>query len=166
MFSWISKSISNIQYIMIFLSAQFLQGHRPDWLRAKNPIGVLENVVKSLCFINTEWTAEFVVVCRFEVDFYLKHSKSSFDQNSGNWKVKFCEVIDWFKFVIPQKSCFSVTVTALQQAIKDIILYLAHDKRFPYWFGQVTDIFIFKGKIVVSAQIQDIIGPIILRTIF
>ena len=38
-----------------------------------------ESVVKGLCFINTEWTVEFVVIFLFEVDFYLKHFKSSFD---------------------------------------------------------------------------------------
>ena len=69
----------NLRYIIIFLSAEFLQGHTPDRLRAKDPIRALENVVKSLCFMSTEWAIEFVVIFLFQVGFNLKHSKSSFD---------------------------------------------------------------------------------------
>ena len=88
------KSTSSIQRIIIVLSTEFLQGHTPDRLRAKDPIRTLENVVKSLCFVSTEWAVEFVVIFLFEVDFYLKHPKSSFDKNSSNWRIKFCEVIN------------------------------------------------------------------------
>ena len=50
-----------------------------DRLRAKDRIRTLENMVKSLCFISTEWAVEFVVIFLFEVDLYLKHPKPSFD---------------------------------------------------------------------------------------
>ena len=68
-----------MQYISIFLPAEFFQGHTRDRLRAKDPIRTLENMVKSLCFISTEWAVEFVVIFLFEVDLYLKHPKPSFD---------------------------------------------------------------------------------------
>ena len=32
--------------------------------------------IKSLCFINTEWTVEFVVIFLFEVDFYFKQEET------------------------------------------------------------------------------------------
>ena len=44
-------------------------------------------------------------------------------------------------------------MTALQQAIQDIILYLPLDYKFPCWFGHVTNIFILKG------QVQKILLP-------
>ena len=56
-------------YIIIFLSAEFLQSHTSDRLRAKDPIRALENVVKSLCFISTEWTVEFVVIFLLKLTF-------------------------------------------------------------------------------------------------
>ena len=69
------------------------------------PIGALKNVVKSFCFINTEWTVEFVVIFLLDLEFTSDILSLALIKTlaTGGRGVKFYKEINWFKFVIPQK---------------------------------------------------------------
>ena len=118
-FAYFNKTLPVIFNVSLSSSfSKVIDLNRPDRLRAKNPIGALENVVKSLCFINTEWTVELAVI------FLLK---LIFTSNIPSLALIKTLAIGGSRFV---RWSTGLNLLYLNRAVLQ-------------WFGHVTNIFIF-----------------------